>query len=62
MLTVDRYRCGYCGACVGVCPEMALELVETWIEISPECVECGRCTKICPTGALELSDKTEART
>jgi ferredoxin len=33
---------------------MSLELVETWLEISPECKECGICTKICPVGALEV--------
>ncbi len=54
MLTVNRYKCGYCGACVGVCPVAALELVETWLEISAECKECGICTKICPVGALEV--------
>jgi triosephosphate isomerase len=26
MLTVNRYKCCYCGACVGVCPTCALEL------------------------------------
>ncbi len=54
LLTVNRYKCCYCGACVGVCPTMSLELVETWLEISPECKECGICTKICPVGALEV--------
>ncbi|MDD1754249.1 MAG: 4Fe-4S binding protein [Methanothrix sp.] len=54
MLTVNRYKCCYCGACVGVCPTCALELVETFIEVSPDCKECGICTKICPVGALEV--------
>ncbi|MHC1631953.1 MAG: 4Fe-4S binding protein [Methanotrichaceae archaeon] len=58
MLMVNRYKCGYCGACVGVCPETALELVETWLEIGDNCIECGRCVKICPLGALDLSKET----
>jgi ferredoxin len=54
MLAIDRYKCGYCGACVGVCPSCALELVETWLEIGEDCTSCGRCVKICPLGALEV--------
>ncbi|CAD7769243.1 4Fe-4S binding domain protein [Candidatus Methanoperedenaceae archaeon GB50] len=52
---VDRYRCGYCGACVGVCPNVAIELVETWIAVNDElCESCSICVKICPIGALEV--------
>ncbi|MCZ7399416.1 MAG: 4Fe-4S binding protein [Candidatus Methanoperedens sp.] len=36
-VNVNRYKCGYCGACVGVCPVGALELVETWIEVDNTC-------------------------
>jgi len=59
LLSVNRYKCGYCGACVGVCPSAALELVETWIEVNDDCTKCGRCTKICPMGALELVKEAE---
>ncbi|HWQ20907.1 MAG TPA: 4Fe-4S binding protein [Methanotrichaceae archaeon] len=53
--SINRYKCCYCGACVGTCPKCALELVETWLEVSEEeCIECGICTKICPVGALEV--------
>jgi len=54
LLAINRYKCCYCGACVGVCPTTALELVETWLEISGDCTECGLCTRICPVGALEV--------
>jgi ferredoxin len=54
MIVIDRYKCGHCGACVGVCPYNAIELIETWIEISEDCKECGICAKICPMGALEV--------
>ncbi len=54
---VNRFKCGYCGACVGVCPAGALELIETWIEVDNTCTGCGVCAKICPVGALELNEK-----
>jgi len=53
-VNVNRYKCGYCGACVGVCPSGALELVETWIEVDNTCTGCGVCAKICPVGALAV--------
>ena len=51
---VNRFKCGYCGACVSVCPTGALELIETWIEVDKTCTDCGICAKICPVGALEV--------
>ena len=54
---VNRFKCGYCGACVGVCPKGALELMETWIEVDDSCTRCGICAKICPVGALEVKAK-----
>lgn len=53
-VVVNRYKCGYCGACVSVCPQNALELVEAWIEVGETCNNCRLCTKICPIGALEV--------
>ena len=54
---VNRFKCGYCGACVGVCPNGALELMETWIEVDDSCTRCGVCARICPVGALEVKAK-----
>lgn len=55
---VNRYKCSYCGACVGVCPkdDGALDLVEgVYLEIDEKkCTGCGICVNICPVGALEL--------
>jgi len=52
---INRYKCGYCGACVGVCPKGALELIETWVEVDENtCIACGICDRICPVGAIEV--------
>jgi len=56
-VVVNRDKCGYCGACVGVCPNGAIELDETIIQVNPqECTYCGICAKICPVGALKIAD------
>jgi Fe-S-cluster-containing hydrogenase component 2 len=39
---------------VGACPQNAIDLIETFIEIGRNCNRCGICTKVCPMGALEL--------
>ncbi|MGM0771185.1 MAG: 4Fe-4S binding protein [Halobacteriota archaeon] len=54
-IIINKYKCGYCGACVGVCPTGALELIETWIEVDNKCTGCGLCQKICPLGAIEVN-------
>ncbi|WP_091931598.1 4Fe-4S binding protein [Methanolobus profundi] len=53
-IEINKFKCGYCGACVGVCPFGALELVETWVEANDTCTSCGICAKICPVGAIEV--------
>jgi ferredoxin len=54
MIKIDRYKCGYCGACVTVCPTDAIDLIGAWIEIREEdCNNCKFCVNICPVGALE---------
>ncbi|MHC1568753.1 MAG: 4Fe-4S binding protein [Candidatus Syntropharchaeia archaeon] len=55
MIKINRYKCGYCGACVAVCPSDAIELIETWVEIGENCNECEICVEICPVGALEVA-------
>jgi len=52
-MELDRDKCCYCGGCVGICPENALELRETALCIDAErCKNCGLCAKFCPVGAL----------
>ncbi|MBU2477027.1 4Fe-4S binding protein [Candidatus Micrarchaeota archaeon] len=46
--------CAYCGACVAVCPVLALDLKETKLFLDKnKCIKCMSCTKICPVGALK---------
>lgn len=59
MIKVKVDRCGYCGACVGVCPVGAIELVETRLLISDVCSDCGLCLAACPVGALKAGDYAE---
>lgn len=33
MLNVHRDICGYCGCCVSVCPEGALELIDAYLSV-----------------------------
>jgi len=46
-------KCCYCGACVAVCPALALDLKEKKLVFDKEkCKQCLACTKVCPVGAL----------
>lgn len=55
MLKIHRDICGYCGCCVSVCPEGALELIDAYLEVDDSCTSCGICAKVCPLGALEVT-------
>jgi len=58
MIKVRREVCGYCGACVSVCPEGAIELIDAYLSVDNEkCKLCNICVKVCPLGALEVSDE-----
>jgi digeranylgeranylglycerophospholipid reductase len=59
MIKVKTDRCGYCGACVGVCPVGAIELAETHLLISEACLDCGLCLAACPVGALQAEGYAE---
>ncbi|WP_338099608.1 indolepyruvate ferredoxin oxidoreductase subunit alpha [Methanolapillus africanus] len=54
-VTINRNKCGYCGACVAVCSTLALDLKEVRIEVDEElCNSCFICKKVCPVGAIEV--------
>ncbi len=58
MIKIRREVCGYCGACVSVCPKGALELIDAFLTVDNDsCTNCGICAKICPLGALEIKDE-----
>lgn len=47
-------KCGYCGACVSICPNSSLELTENVAILNEDkCDDCGRCEIICPLGAFK---------
>ena len=46
---IDGERCDYCGTCVAVCPEDAIELKRSSIIVDSErCTLCRFCVDICP--------------
>ncbi len=56
-IEVDKSRCCYCGGCVGVCPQDALELKETILFVdNDKCIGCGICIKFCPVDALSFKN------
>ncbi|MBU5575259.1 MAG: 4Fe-4S binding protein [Candidatus Aenigmatarchaeota archaeon] len=53
---INKNKCLRCGACVSVCPKIALELSEHGIENNKNlCNLCGICEKICPVGAIKVN-------
>ena len=56
MLTIELDRCDGCGACVEVCPEGAISLVNGVARIdSGSCTECEVCVPACPAGAIRVA-------
>lgn len=56
MIKNNKDSCLWCGCCVGICPENAIFLNETVIEIDNEkCTNCLICVRGCPVGAMDSS-------
>ena len=61
-LVIERALCVGCGACVGGCPNGALELVGSAAAVDESrCVLCGVCVQSCPVGAIDIP-REEAHT
>jgi len=56
MISINNDVCGCCGACVSVCPNNALMLIETEIKIDEtKCrFECKICSTLCPLEAITV--------
>lgn len=49
MIEILPDKCDFCGCCVGVCPEDAIELKEAEISIiDARCTNCSKCIWSCP--------------
>jgi ferredoxin len=56
-ILIDNERCDFCGTCVAVCPEDAIELTESTIHVVEErCSLCESCIEICPLGIPEVME------
>lgn len=55
MIHIVPDKCDFCGCCVGVCPEDAIELKESEIAIIEErCTNCKKCVWACPWDVIEF--------
>jgi len=59
-IVVDKSKCTLCLACVGACPEGALQdskEAPALRFIERNCVQCGLCVRTCPEQAIELQPR-----
>ena len=53
MFYIDTDRCNACGACVTVCRQKAISLLDAAARIDPGlCKGCGECFEVCAAGAI----------
>lgn len=53
LIEIKPDTCDFCGCCVGVCPEDAIELQEASIAIVEQrCTNCAKCVWVCPFEVL----------
>ena len=56
MIDILPDKCDFCGCCVGVCPEDAIELKEAEIFIiDPRCTNCAKCVWSCPIEVIKFN-------
>jgi ferredoxin len=59
-ICIDKHKCTMCLACVGSCPEKALQdnkEVPQLRFIEKNCVQCGICARTCPEDAITLEPR-----
>jgi ferredoxin len=60
VITIDFERCDGCGACVEICPNNAIFLVEGKAEVDGLlCQSSEVCLAACPTGAISLGEQVQ---
>ncbi len=53
LIDIKEGKCDFCGCCVAICPEDAIELKESDIKIIEEsCTNCSKCVWSCPIEVL----------
>lgn len=63
ILEFDRDACISCAGCVGTCPDLALDMFETDLQVFfDKCTVCGICARICPVGALTIRSAQASET
>ena len=56
MIEILPDKCDFCGCCVGVCPEDAIELKEAEISIFEDlCTNCSKCIWSCPIEVIKFN-------
>lgn len=53
MVKIIADNCVACGACVDVCPQGAITVVDVAVIDETACVDCGACVDECPSNAIE---------
>ena len=62
LIEIKPDTCDFCGCCVGVCPEDAIELREAHIEIiESSCTNCAKCVWVCPFEVFVFNKPVKAR-
>jgi len=53
LIEIKPDTCDFCGCCVGICPEDAIEMKEAEIKIIENlCTNCSKCIWSCPIEVL----------
>lgn len=60
-ISIDHEKCTVCGACIEVCKDFSIEIVNDRLQVSANpcfgCIACGHCMAVCPTGAIQINGR-----